>query len=132
MKIVILWVSVLFTVALQAQPSVFEYQGTWRFDREQFEDKHYLLPGFMVNRAMKTRLVLADDYFAQYDDDREIIGVKRPLEILKRDENEYALQRLDDGKPVQFFMQQRDDGIYFVEGKDEYKLILVTDEPALD
>jgi hypothetical protein len=119
----------IFQISLYADENkTTTYKGYWRFDRVDFEKRHKYMFGFLINKALNTRLQLTDEHYIQYlnptkiyKDKRKIISV---LKLLKDNKLKgWEFTRIENEKKITFSIVKDQEYWYFREAKKEYQLI---------
>jgi hypothetical protein len=134
----LIWVSIFMVSALFAQSLESEpvekregrevCAGYWRFVKEDFRKRHPFLPGFLVKRALNTRLYIGKN-FIQYESPDVMIGKARlieKVEELKADH--FSFSRKEGDKKVDFEFYKKDEKWFYREGDLFYQLIKDNEE----
>lgn len=117
---------VLFSIfALFATPlaAVKDYRGHWRFVKEDFSKRHPWWPGFMIKKALKTRLVLSDEHFVQYLKPGEMHGQPREIIEVKALAEGWSFLRVEKGDEVSFRIIPRGERWFYIEEGKEYEVV---------
>lgn len=99
------------------------YAGYWRFVREDLKKRHPLLPSFLINRALNTRLFLGDE-FIQYRSPEKMLGKARPIErveVVK--DSHFRFFRSEGERQVSFEIFQKDQKWFYREGDLLYQVL---------
>jgi hypothetical protein len=118
-------ISILFFVApLSAEQIDYsEIKGTWRFVKKDFKKRHPYMLGFLVNKALRTRLSIEKKHFVQYIHPKKIYKEKRELIEIKKDNNKWLLSRKEGSVTVKFIFYKKNNNWYYKEGDMEYQVI---------
>ncbi|MBF0197073.1 MAG: hypothetical protein HQL32_05160 [Planctomycetes bacterium] len=120
MKIILL---ILFIYCTLGTEMLCAYQGKWSFVKEDFKKVHPWLPNSLINRALRTRLVLKEDSYAQFDHNGKLMKSIRELKVLKKkSESHWLLQRKEGNKQIEFEVYFKDSKWFYLEGKKTYQI----------
>lgn len=120
----------------EVDPSVLaQVEGYYRFEREDFRRRHPLMLGFMVNKALRTRLHITGDHYIQYitpdklyKDRREVLEVSPTSE-----QTGWRFVRLESGRQISYTMTPQGQNRWlYKEGDKEYLLIKCSDQEVAD
>ena len=100
-----------------------DFIGTWKFDRQQFSKQHPFYPKFIVDKAMKARLVLTKQTFTQYKNNDTKLYPKEKLKLLRYSNSEWVFQRENQSGNVKEFRITKTDGDYYYHEKNKTYLI---------
>jgi hypothetical protein len=102
------------------------YVGIWKFEKNDFKEKHPLMPSFVLNKIMKSRLVLEKLTFTQMVDHKKKLKPTERLSLLKFENETWHFRRVDDeGRKVDFKIHRVDNHFYYDEGQKIYKIIKI-------
>jgi hypothetical protein len=125
-------IGLLLTVFLTSTPlqaeervEITEPWGTWAFVKSDFKKRHPFWLPFMINKAMKSRLVLTSKHFAQHWTADDVVNDPEPIRsVVTLPQGGWKLTRQnEDGKRVDFTITPRDERWFYTEGKLKYQVI---------
>jgi hypothetical protein len=112
-----------FGVGVMVENKEEAYEGYWRFVKEDFRARHPWWPGWMVGKALKTRLFLSKDVFIQYKSPTEKHGEPKKITFLEQSSPEmWEFGRQESDGILTFSLTKSEQGWVYREGKTEYLL----------
>ena len=100
-----------------------QYEGHWRFVKEDFSKRHPFWPNYFIKKALKTRLYLSKDKFIQYKDPNTLHGKPKDIiSIVEKKDNHWEFKRKDSDNIVLFTLTKKNGIWIYREGKKEYQL----------
>lgn len=98
------------------------FEGSWRFDKEDFSKRHPFYMDWMVRKALNTRLVLSSEFFIQYRSPGQLHKSKRSIIEVEKLEQGWRLTRKEGDAHITMTLTLENDRWIYREADMEYQL----------
>lgn len=122
LKLSMLFFLALTTHAFSKQTDINHVYGYWRFDKNHFKEVHPMWIGWMIKKAMNTRLFISENEYIQYMKPKKVYGSIRPIVDMSFDKNKWIFKRKEKSTLVPFQIYHEDGKWFFKEGKKVYQV----------